>query len=215
MSSAKSQPSVELPKQRGLRLKKLRNMANLSRTELCEQHNININTLKGWEIGRHGGLTTNAAQMLCEVFATHGVICNVEWLLEKMGAAPQLIAEFQQTPTANKSKEASQIDNELQFLRQSYQGLVDCKISDESMLPFYNKGDYVAGVANISKWKKLIGYRVIATLEDDSVVVAELLQCVKHNTLCLFASNGKKKTIHQPAIKSLAKIFWHRSPTKT
>jgi hypothetical protein len=36
---------------RAERLKRLRNLANLSREQMCESGELNINTLKGWEIG--------------------------------------------------------------------------------------------------------------------------------------------------------------------
>ena len=49
------------PKSRGERLRRVRNLANLSRKNF-PLHGINLNTLKGWEIGRHGGLTEKGAK---------------------------------------------------------------------------------------------------------------------------------------------------------
>lgn len=211
MSHTVKQTTVDLPKQRGQRLKKVRNMTNMSRLEMCEQHDFNVNTLKGWEIGRHGGLTENAAKMLCEAFATHGVICTVEWLLSNTGAAPQLIAEFN-SKVPPKQKESLQIENELNFLRQSYTGIVDTQLNDNAMMPFYAKGDFVAGVEQSNKFEKLDKQRVIVKLANDKTVVRELRKCTKHKTLCLFASNSKTKDLHQPEIVSIAHIIWHRCP---
>lgn len=203
-------------KTRGQRLKRLRNLTNLSRQEFCERESLNINTFKGWEIGRHGGLTQQAAIKLSKAFSHYGVICSAPWLLAEEGPPPQLITEL--TPRDKKDhsqSECRQINNELNFLRQSYQDLVHYQLIDNTMEPFYHKGDHVAGIELQTKFHKLIGRPVIARLNSEKVVVRTLRRCELHKTLCLYAGKSKKHDIHNPEIITLATISWHRSPIKS
>ena len=52
------------PEARADRLKRVRNLANLSRKEICESGDININTYKGWELARFGGLPVDGAEKI-------------------------------------------------------------------------------------------------------------------------------------------------------
>lgn len=208
--------AVNKPKVRGQRLKRIRNLTNLSRQEFCNNESLNINTYKGWEIGRHGGLTQQAAITLSNAFSHYGVICSANWLLEEEGPPPQLITEF--TPSSKQEhsqSECRQINNELNFLRQSYQDLVHYQLINNTMEPFYHKGDHVAGIELQTKFHKLLGRRVIARLNSGDVVVRTLRSCELHKTLCLYAEKSKKHDIHNPEITSLATISWHRSPIKS
>jgi len=47
---------------RAKRLRQVRNMANLSRKEMCSGSVINLSTYKGWEIGRGGGISIGGAK---------------------------------------------------------------------------------------------------------------------------------------------------------
>ncbi len=78
------------PEARAARLKRLRNLANLSRKEMCESSDLNINTLKGWELGRYGGLSLDGAYKLVRRVAAEGVFCTVEWLLHEDGLPPRV-----------------------------------------------------------------------------------------------------------------------------
>lgn len=84
--------------QRGQRLKRLRNLANLSRKAMCENADLNINTLKGWEIGRHGGLTHQGAKKILKRVANEGVQCSEQWLLHDTGPGPRLSEAHLEAP---------------------------------------------------------------------------------------------------------------------
>jgi hypothetical protein len=76
------------PQARGERVRRVRNMANLSRPALCDKSDFKIDTLIGWEVARHGGLTEKGAQKLIHRIAQEGVICTVEWLLHELKGLP-------------------------------------------------------------------------------------------------------------------------------
>ncbi|MBI5448694.1 MAG: XRE family transcriptional regulator, partial [Gammaproteobacteria bacterium] len=59
--------------ERGRRIKILRVLANLDRKAVEEKHGINFNTLKGWELGRHGGLTEKGAKKIISMCQQEGV----------------------------------------------------------------------------------------------------------------------------------------------
>lgn len=211
MTTGNSDITPDHPKARGTRLKRVRNLANQPRQDLCQRENINFNTYKGWEIGRHGGLTPQAAEMLVTVFGRYGVICTAEWLLEETGTPPQVITDFEPHANAStQSNEASQIKNEILFLKQAYTTLIIHQIDDDHMSPFFLKNDYVAGCPQTSYFKKLANKPVIALLEKNKYVVRVLRHCDTHNTWCLFSNLNKQHDIHKPTLSQIAMIIWHR-----
>jgi transcriptional regulator with XRE-family HTH domain len=79
---------------KGMRLKRVRNLANLSREQLCSGSDVNIHTLIGWECGRFGGLTLVGTQRIIKRLEQEGVFCSAEWLLNENGAAPIVSTDY-------------------------------------------------------------------------------------------------------------------------
>lgn len=77
---------------RAERLRRLRNLANLSRKDMCNT-DLNFNTLKAWELARFGGLPKDGADKVIRRIAKEGVICTADWLLYGKGITPQLTTE--------------------------------------------------------------------------------------------------------------------------
>jgi len=75
---------------RAERLRRLRNLANLSRKEMCNTDFLNINTLKAWELARFGGLPKDGANKVIMRVAQEGVTCSIDWLLYGKGESPRL-----------------------------------------------------------------------------------------------------------------------------
>lgn len=86
------------PEARAKRLRRVRNLANLSRKALCEDGLINVNTLKGWELGRYGGLPKDGAEKIIQRIAREGVHCTLDWLLHEIGPGPRLISNDPASP---------------------------------------------------------------------------------------------------------------------
>src|SRR5579862_8575903 len=79
------------------RLKRIRNLANLSREDFCDG-DINLTTLISWEIGRFGGLSRKGASSVIARVAKEGVFVTPEWLLYEVGAGPEVRVDYKKLP---------------------------------------------------------------------------------------------------------------------
>lgn len=133
------------PEARADRLRRVRNMANLKREHMCDDGQMNINTYKGWEIARYGGLPVDGAERVIARVAEEGVVCNLDWLLYGIGMGPHIVATIQ-TSSVEGSIQDQLIKNEIELFRKQYGDILDYKIEDDGLSPLYLPGDYVAGI---------------------------------------------------------------------
>jgi len=82
---------LSTPDARAERLRRIRNMANLTREQMCNLAKLNVNTYKGWEIARYGGLPIDGAEKVLNGIGCEGVICSLNWLLYGKGQGPYAI----------------------------------------------------------------------------------------------------------------------------
>lgn len=76
----------------GRRLKLLRNLAGLKRTDFEEWCGVSQHTLQSWELGRNP-LSVNNAMKLVAIFYLAGILTTPEWILQGTGAIPhQLVS---------------------------------------------------------------------------------------------------------------------------
>jgi len=186
-----------LPKARAARLKKLRNMANLSRKEICDKYELNVNTYKGWEIARYGGLPLDGAKKTINRVAEEGIICSLNWLLHGEGEAPTIIAF---------SKEPAQISTETNVLKEILvfkslsQNTIFTEVMDDGMTPPFNIGDYVAGEKKTGKEiESLLNYDCIVQLIDSEILVRKLKKGNKDKTYTLICTNSET-SIEKPIL---------------
>lgn len=156
------------PLARAQRLKRVRNLANLTRQQMC-QDEININTYKGWELAKYGGLPQDGAEKVIQRLQKENVICTLDWLLYGTGITPRVLFYNNLVDQDDLNLELKSIDHEdylileeIELFRQHYPQVLYCRISDDGMLPFYHIGDYVAGSqvelneSVISQWNDFI-----------------------------------------------------------
>lgn len=208
------------PEARAERLKRIRNLANLSRKEMCEGTDLNVNTLKGWEISRFGGLSKSGANKVAARVALAGVTCNAEWLLYEIGEPPQVnllsavteIPEFIPAPIPE-DKQKEQITQELLLFRSHNPKAIDLVMTDESMTPCFAIGDVVAGL-QVKNSVDAIGKYSIVILEDGKKLLRNVCKGNAENHFNLLASNLEAVADHlvlsNVAVKALAPIIWHR-----
>lgn len=210
--------TVNESRERGERLRRIRNLANLSRKDLCDEASININTYIGYEVGRYGGLTKNGANKIIEYIALKGVYSTFEWLMYGVGQAPRVETGIQQTCFEHNHdtfNEKQSISEEIFLFRKHYNHSIDYQIIDDGMLPFYAIGDYVAGVCHgCSSIDELIGANCIIQIESGDIIVRNLRQGREVNHYTLSCINPET-TVNQPIIYDIkltfaAKIIWHR-----
>lgn len=183
---------LSTPEARAERLKRVRNLANLSRKEMCDGDDININTYKGWELARFGGLPFDGAGKVVSRIAKEGVICSVEWLLYGQAPVPSLTIE---TALPSEKYDAHSISSNLierEFLvyKEFYENAVLEKVEDDSLLPQFKKGDYLAGVKKYGEEIKFVIDRlcIIQTI-DGRRLIRYIKEGVEQESYSLFCVN--------------------------
>lgn len=211
------------PLARAERLKRVRNLANLSRIDMCEGNDLNVNTLKGWEIARFGGLSKSGAAKVVARLAKAGVSCSVDWLLYEIGIPPQVNLLAPEEVTSDsiiiedllilQDKQKSQITEELLLFRSHCPKSLDYLVADESMLPHFLPGDIVAGV-KVKDMNQVIGEYAIIVLENGKELLRQVHKGDSPGCFTLLASNlqanAKDLTLVNARINSMAPIIWHR-----
>lgn len=135
---------LSTPEARAARLRRLRNMANLSRQAMCQADDLNTNTYKGWEIARYGGLPVDGAERVVKRVSQENVICSTDWLLYGKGPEPYILPSPAQA--ANLPDEKQCILQEVMLFQSLHAEAVYCEICDDAMIAQYAIGDYVAGI---------------------------------------------------------------------
>jgi hypothetical protein len=192
------------------RVKYLRNLANLCRKDVCEDSKINLNTLIGWEVGRHGGLSKLGARRLITRIEKEGVMCSEQWLLTGEGQKPTLLSQH-----CESNSEQQKILQELALFQSNYKYTLTFTLTDDSMKPYFEKGDCVAGV-------ELTGTTTLNTLLDAPCIIKTeneiLVRIFKpgskrgHYHLCCSDLNASLTfpTLYDIKVISAARICWHR-----
>lgn len=211
---------------RAVRLKMVRNMANLSRKEMCA-NGININTYKGWEIGRYGGLTLDGAKQVIERIAKEGVICSFEWLIYEIGRGACVSADFKKiqkeqqnnkekiSPDDTKGKTQEKlIFNEILLFRQQFSATIDYQILDDGLSPKFTIGDFVAGIKHYDKAiNTLLNQDCIVRLANGETMVRHLRKSNDQNTYMLVCTNPNtavaSPVLYDVKISSAAPILRH------
>ena len=219
MTDPKSSPAA-----RAERLRRVRGLANLSRHQLCEQEGINYNTLRGWELGRFGGLTENGAKRVCLRLAEEGVVCTPGWLLYEIGSPPEvnpISLEYQPSiilddAEPDQKKESKWVTEEIQLFRSHYARALDFVVTDESMFPQFEIGDIVAGIKT-TQFDSLIGKVAIVVLKEGETLLRQVHQDPQHpNRFMLLATNVSAGLPHSVLtnikIHAAARVLWHRKP---
>ncbi|TAK76074.1 MAG: hypothetical protein EPO11_04725 [Gammaproteobacteria bacterium] len=212
------------PEARGLRVRRIRNMANLSRQQMCENTDININSLKGWEIGRYGGLTWYGAEKIIHQVAKEGVQCSSDWLMYGIGAGPSVQTGFVDTDiqppatltiaTESTQNEDEKIANELALFKKQYKNAVDFIVADEGMSPLYHCGEYVGGINLFGqKIDVAVGLHCITQMENGNILLRQLRKGSEPNTytlVCLNIDQTPEPVLYNVKLISAAPVIFHR-----
>ena len=214
--------TLSTPRERGLRLKRLRNLANLTRRDIEDKYLIKINTLKGWEVGRHGGLTEKGAIKILKILEQEGVICNLDWILYGIGKGPTVAEKFETEPEEEsdapihlKESEEKQIIDELIFFKQNHVNSIDLIVEDDSMEPCYHTNDYVAGIKRFDKEiDKLTGLNCIVQTVDGRMLLRNLRKGMNEGCYNLISLNTQcnidEPVIYNIELVSAAPVIWQR-----
>ncbi len=209
------------PEARGKRVRRLRNMANLSRQLMCQGEEFKLDTLIGWELARHGGLTEKGALKLINRLAREGVSCSVEWLMHELGTGPKIIANFVSTEENLPKKstiaknEDKYIIEELLLFKKHNQDSIELHVPDNCMAPVYNKDDYVAGIKCYQdKFQSIIGFDCIVRPSEGEILLRRLIKgnVLGHYTLLPinFSREQSPVILINVNLVFAAPVIWHR-----
>jgi HTH-type transcriptional regulator, cell division transcriptional repressor len=213
------------PAARGARLQRLRTMADLSRKAMQFYYGINMNTLKGWELGRYGGLSEQGACKLLPIFHVKGVQVSLDWLLYRIGIGPCVIAEQRKAgqPTAPlalppypaNNAQIKQIIKELLYFRSQHQHVADFMVEDDGMAPNYVAGDYLAGIKCYGQGcEVLVGHDCIVQPSLGKVLLRRIYAVDEQGLFTLGCTNAatsvKPVMDCQTGIISAAPVIWLR-----
>ncbi len=224
-SSEDSEDSIELPctpEARAKRLRRLRMLGNLKRKELCENSHVNIHTLIGWENGRFSGISVSGAKRIIHYLNCIGVECTLDWLLYEIGSGPVAgasQAQFAPQPNVSihYSNDKQKIIDELLYFKSQHHDAVDFMVNDESMLPIYQPGDYVAGVRQYDHdIASMIGKSCIVQTTKGKTFFRQIRPGTKEGHYTLVCLNSEFQQEHaiiaDVALANAAPVIWHRKP---
>lgn len=132
-------------------------MTGLSRNDFYLRYGVPRGTLQNWESARFGGLTEKGAKAIIRAFHAEGIYCELAWLLFGSGNAPKFTNNsntqrntvFKEHIVANDAlfeAETNLITKEVLLFRTHHQHSIDIIVTDDAMQPYWQPGDYIAGV---------------------------------------------------------------------
>lgn len=204
----------------GERLKHLRSLVRLNRTQISDKYGLNPNTLKSWENNVYA-LTEKAIKKCIEIYEDEGIIFSHEWLLSGKGLAPKTFAEIGKN--FNMPKDSLTIDEnenelfllkEVKFFKDLYSDGTVMIVPNNDMLPFYKVGDYVCGRwLFLDKISQAVGQDCIIQLINGSKYFRRLVQDNNafYNITCLNPLEVRyEPVLYNVQIECVAPIIWHR-----
>ena len=187
------------PVNRGKRLKRIRNMANLSREKLCDTKGLNATTYKGWEIGRFSGLSKIGAANVIKRVTKEGVVCSLDWLLSGQGQSPFVIPLENDQQTKQQDK-PSLVLREIIVFQNNFDNATYSEIVDDGVCPQYNIGDQVAGIKKYGDdITSVLGEICIVHTINNKILVRQILKGDTKKTYVLLCTNPKT-TVEKPII---------------
>ncbi|MBY0544864.1 MAG: helix-turn-helix domain-containing protein [Gammaproteobacteria bacterium] len=177
---------------RGERLKKLRNMTNLSREELCDTPDFNPNTFKNWEIGRFNGLLEDNAKRVIVHLAEKNIWCSLEWLMNGTGTEPMVITS---NPAITISD--NELRKELSVLEALRGDILFTEIQEPLPANFYQFGDIVAGFKLSLEGATafaavLVGQVCLVETDKFEVMIVQMVKSLGNNRFSLRTLSGKQ-----------------------
>ncbi|MGD9152295.1 MAG: S24/S26 family peptidase [Gammaproteobacteria bacterium] len=217
----KQASAKENRKARAGRLRRIRSLANMERPEFVKRYGVNWNTYKDWEIAKRNSIPKKRAYELAEKLKVDGIIVDAEWLLFGIGNEPYRVAADrikmleQNTESFDTAlNEEKQIEEELAVFMSGNHNTISFEVSDETMLPFYAKGDIVAGIKYAEEdFEKLIGKICIVQIANNQLFLRKLQNGKKKRQYTLLIINpnfSDENNIYNTEIISAAPVLWSR-----
>lgn len=199
-------------------------LAGYNRKTFSAETGISAVTLRVWEepTANRQGITAAGTKRLLTALKKCGVICSESWLIHGIGVGPSLerCRKNVVNHTSNEVtwNEEESIFKDIESFKANNHNPIVAMIIDDSMLPLYTYGDYVAGSKKINNdIELLIGLNCIIELKTD-VIIRKLNLCQQSKKYILSSLNNDASITNQimynPEIISAAQVVWHRTKEK-
>ncbi|MFA5959856.1 MAG: hypothetical protein WC785_05005 [Tatlockia sp.] len=197
------------PEARSERLRRLRNLANLSRKDICDSNGININTYKGWELARFGGIPVDGAEKVVKRVAQAGVICSTDWLLYGKKPQPTLVSDDILCGSDNEINimESNSIQREFLVYQESIKNAVLLEVTDDGLSPNYQIGDLVAGEKKFNHEIELTVEKVCITETTDGNKFVRYVKKGKENGLYTLICTNYHTTMSDVVIQNINLLY--------
>ncbi|WP_141650472.1 helix-turn-helix domain-containing protein [Legionella massiliensis] len=201
----------------GERIKSARMQLGYSRREFAEKSNFSAATIQAWEDGKYSIPQKSLAKYVDALFKV-GLITNTEWFITGEGLAPRpankVSADDIDDAKLYLSKEESLL-REISFFEKENENAIIMSVTDDSMLPFFEIGDYVAGkIVSGQKAHNFVNCLCIITVTSGETYIRKLRPGSKDEHFNLISTNIDTNV--NPAflvdckIHKIAKVTWHR-----
>src|SRR5688572_4783461 len=128
-------------------LKAARSLAGYgNRRDFCSHFDISYDTLDAWERGKNP-LTPKGAKRIVDILNSVGIYCSGDWLMKGEGLSPRPLKEIlpeigvDLSDSLNLFQKNITLSAEISTFTTLNKDSIITIIKDESMLPFYEKGD--------------------------------------------------------------------------
>lgn len=195
----------------GERVKFVRSILGLTRGSFEESTHISRNTLQAWENNKIS-LKSKSAMRLSNALTQLGLLCTEEWLINGIGSPPKFYREEEANLFEDLSHSVS-ITKEIAAFKSINRNSLVIMISDDSMLPIYNYGDFVGGIKCNNNFISLIGKNCIVETAEGYTLVRRLLKDEESENYILYCLNPltcETPVLCNVTLKYAAPIVWHR-----
>lgn len=216
MTKSRSSQNTETRSDTAYRIRVAIALTGLKTPVFSRKSGLNRATLWNWETGKTA-FGMNSAIRLVEALSQLNVECTPQWLLTGQGEPPHLRkslkASRQELPLF--SDTTLSMLQETKFFRSLNPDHVVVGVSDDSMSPFYENGDYV-GALNIPlpELKKAYNQYCVVSLKDNGTLIRKLMLGNVRGKYNLYAANMQSKAkdlvLLNVDVESVAVIIWHR-----
>ncbi|AZL16095.1 hypothetical protein EF513_06055 [Rickettsiales endosymbiont of Stachyamoeba lipophora] len=190
------------------RLKYIRSLTGLNRTELSNNHTFPEITLRMWE-NNHKPLTDKGIRRCIELYHLEGIFVTEEWLKHGTGQPPIRYTSL----TSFKANDEENLIKEQKYLKDLYPGITTYTIYNNDMTPFFNIGDLVGGIFQESNFEGFHNKDCITKLSSGKIVFRRFM-IAKNNSFNLIALNPQNDSdepiIYNAHVKELAPLLFHR-----
>lgn len=185
---------------------------DFSRREFADKCKVSAATLQAWEDGRYHIPQKSIIKYVNTLFDC-GLITTPEWFMSGEGLPPRPMNKLSISSALTTEQDA--ILKEINFFETENKNAIITTITDDSMLPFFEIGDYVGGkLISMVYAAKYIGSFCIATLATGETYVRKLRQGTTEHCFNLISTNINTSVpsafLINCTIVSLAQVIWHR-----